>query len=52
VADTNVVLTAVSESGTYFCIADNSASSGGTFYDSSTTYADVDTLAECDQSEW
>ncbi len=52
VAADNVVLTALSESGTFFCIADNAAASGGTFYNSSTTYASVDTLAECNGSEW
>jgi len=52
VAADSIVLTALSGSGTFFCLADNSAASGGTFYDSSTTYASVDTLAECDQSSW
>lgn len=52
VAADSVVLTALSESGTFFCIADNSAASGGTFYNSNTTYASVDTLAECNGSEW
>jgi type IV pilus assembly protein PilA len=48
----NVVLTALSGSGTYFCIADNSAAGGGTFFDSNATYASIDTLAECDQAKW
>jgi type IV pilus assembly protein PilA len=52
VAASSVVLTALSGSGTYFCIADNSAAGGGTFFDSNTTYASIDTLAECDLAKW
>jgi type IV pilus assembly protein PilA len=52
VAPASIVLTALSGSGTFFCIADNSATGGGTFFDSNTTYASIDTLAECDQSKW
>ena len=48
----NIVLTALSGSGKYVCIADNSAAGGGTFFNSNTTYASIDTLAECDQSKW
>jgi len=48
----NVVLTALSGSGTFFCIADKSTAGGGTFYNSSTTYASVDTLAECNLAKW
>jgi type IV pilus assembly protein PilA len=52
VGATSVVLTALSGSGTYFCIADNSAAGGGTFFDANATYASIDTLAECDQAKW
>jgi hypothetical protein len=45
-------LTALSGSGTYFCIADNSAAGGGTFYNSNATYASIDTLAECNLAKW
>ena len=46
------MLTALSGSGKYFCIADNSAAGGGTFYNSNTTYASIDTLAECNLAKW
>jgi type IV pilus assembly protein PilA len=52
VGATSVVLTALSASGTFFCIADNSAAGGGTFFDANATYASIDTLAECDQAKW
>jgi type IV pilus assembly protein PilA len=52
VGATSVVLTALSASGTFFCIADNSAAGGGTFFDANATYANIDTLAECDQAKW
>jgi type IV pilus assembly protein PilA len=52
VAPTNVVLTALSGSGKYFCIADNAATGGGTFYNSNTTYASIDTLTECNLAKW
>jgi type IV pilus assembly protein PilA len=52
VAADNVVLTALSGSGTFFCIADKSSAGGGTFYNSNTTYASIDTLAECNLAKW
>jgi type IV pilus assembly protein PilA len=50
-ADT-VLLTALSASGTFFCIADNSAAAGGTFFDGNAAYASVNTVALCDQPRW
>ncbi|HEU5225482.1 MAG TPA: prepilin-type N-terminal cleavage/methylation domain-containing protein [Actinomycetota bacterium] len=52
VAANSVVLTALSGSGKYFCIADNAATGGGTFYNSNTTYGSIDTLAECNLAKW
>jgi len=52
VGATSVVLTALSGSGTYFCIADSSAAGGGTFYNSNATYASIDTLTECNLAKW
>jgi type IV pilus assembly protein PilA len=53
VAADSVVLSALSESGTFFCIADNAAApTGGTTFDSNTAIASIDTLAECDLAKW
>lgn len=47
---TQVIMVALSASGTYFCIADDT--NVGTTYDSGAAFTDVDTVAECDQSSW
>ncbi len=47
---TQVIMVALSASGTFFCIADDSTV--GTTYDSGGAFADVDTVAECDQTSW
>ena len=45
------MLTALSGSGTFFCIADKSSAGGGTFYNSNATYASIDTLAAVQSGE-
>jgi len=52
VASDSVVLTALSGSGTFFCIADKSSAGGGTFYNSNTAYGSVDSLGECNLAKW
>jgi type IV pilus assembly protein PilA len=47
VSATTVELTALSGSGTFFCLADTSTA--GTTYGKSATYTSVDTVAECTQ---
>ncbi|NIA26070.1 MAG: prepilin-type N-terminal cleavage/methylation domain-containing protein [Gammaproteobacteria bacterium] len=46
-----VVLVTESSSGTFFCIADD-VSGGGTTYNSASTAAAIDTVAECNGSSW
>ena len=50
VTATTVLLVAESASGSFFCVADDATS--GTEYDEQAAYADVDTVAECDQPSW
>jgi type IV pilus assembly protein PilA len=52
VAADSVVLTALSGSGTFFCIADKSSAGGGTFYNSNAAYTSVDSLGECNLAKW
>ena len=53
-AATTVQLVAESGSGTFFCVKDvtSPAASAGTFYASGTTFAAVDTAAECAGASW
>jgi type IV pilus assembly protein PilA len=50
VTATQVLMVAESASGTFFCIADDATA--GTEFDSGAAFADVDTVAECDQASW
>ena len=45
-------MVSLSASGTYFALHDNTAAGGGTKYCSGTTYASIDTAAECTGLSW
>lgn len=50
--DQVVLFARESASGTFFCIADDVSSGGGTTYDSGATLISVDTNAECVATSW